>query len=197
MKTYKNASLIVLVALLLTLSACVAESTPVPAFAPNVTPIVCSPPESDNANEWATGACVEISTQVYTVVVVVYDDIASHTEVNAEGSSSGGAYGGYGSYSSSFRMWQDGKGILPVQLISVSPDFHELAPGDLFLLKTSDLKAMSIPVGATARFICNEDVEVLSPNQDRQVLTSDRLTYELDDCRMETPRFVIQVTPTP
>lgn len=195
MKTYKCVSLIVLIVLLL--SACAEPYTPIEPDSTQVAPVVCSHPESDNSSSWELNACVEISTQVYSVVVIIYDDIASHTEVNAEGSSSGGAYGGYGSYSSSFRMWQDGKGILPVQLISVSPDFHELEPGDLFLLKTSDLKAMSIPVGATARFVCNEDVEVLSPNQNNQWLTKDRLTYELDDCRMETPRFVIQVTPTP
>lgn len=147
------------------------------------TPAVCVRPETDNSQMWALGACVDVSTTVYTVVVRVDSQIVNHSEMNVAGST----YNGTGS----FRMWQDGKGILPVILVSINPPFPELEPSDRILIKTSDLKAMALPEGAQTTFICNEDIEVLSPNTTGQVLTTDRLTRELDDCRMLLPSYLI------
>lgn len=179
-------SLLVIVLLSLLLDAC-SQISPVDPNSSEVARNVCSPPESDNKNVWALGSCVTVSTTVYTVRVRISDDINNHTTISGSGSSFGTSnYSG-----SSFRLWQDGKGILPVFVVAISPEFHNLQQeSGYILLKTSDLKAMALPISATATFICNEDVEVLSPNQNSQVLTTDRLTYELDDCRMTTPAFL-------
>lgn len=172
------------------LAGCGAPQKPVENTAPNVTPIACVHPESDNSYSWSYNSCVDVSKQVYSITVQVADEIVNHTETNASGSGSGFVSGGVGFASSSWRMWQDGKGILPTKVIAMSPEFQGVAVGDYILLKTSDLKAMALPNGAQAQFICNQDVEILSPVENGQVLTTDRLTYELDDCRMVSPEFV-------
>ncbi len=186
----KNPWLIFLVLVLtLVLSAC--ASTPVPPSDPSVVKTECVAPESDSDYRWAMGACVNVSTTVYKVTVRVADDMESHTEIGASGSAF--MYGGYGS--ASYRMWQEGKGLLPVEILDLDPSLESIPVGSLIVLKTSDLKAMAIPNDASAVFICNLDTEVLSPVQNVQVLTTDRLTYELDDCRMLTPVYSLPTTP--
>ena len=51
---------------------------------------------------------------------------------------------------------------------------------------------MGLPTGATTTFICNLDTEVLSPVENNQILTEDRITYESDDCRMASPIYLPQ-----
>lgn len=142
-------------------------------------------PESDNEYRWDFSSRVEVSTVVYTVTVIVDDAIVNHTEVNAQGSAF--VFGGYGS--ANYRMWQEGKGLLPVKVVAIEPALEYVSVGSYIILKTSDLKAMSLPDGARTVFICNLDTEVLSPVQNGQVLTTNRKVYELDDCRMTTPVF--------
>lgn len=144
-------------------------------------------PESDNSYDWNRDARIEVSTTVYEVTVLINDEIVNHTEAGATGS--GFAYGGIGSMS--YRMWQDGKGLLPVTVIKIIPLLDSVPNGSYIILKTSDLKAMALPTGAQTTFICNLDTEVLSPVKDYQVLTTDRLTYELDACRMILPVYIL------
>lgn len=177
--------------LFLLLVGCAEATTPVPNTDPNVRQVICVAPESDNAYQWAIGSCVETNTDVYLITVRVVQTLTSHNEINAAGSGSGVLFGNSGSYSSHFRMWQDGKGILPVEILSIFPEFPSLMVGNTILLKTSDLKAMALPELSEVEFVCNQDIEVLSPNQNRQTLTTDRLTYELDDCRMTTPSYTL------
>ena len=89
-------------------------------------------------------------------------------------------------------MWQDGKGLLPVRILSITPSYAIVPAGTNIILKTSDLKAMALPTGATTTFICNLDTEVLSPVENNQILTEDRITYESDDCRMASPIYLPQ-----
>ena len=186
----KNLVIIVLVMMVFAMTALAcAQEKPVANTDVSVTPVTCVYPESDNDKGWSSKSCVDINTQVYSITVKVMDEMVNHTETNASGSAF--AYGG-GYASASWRMWQDGKGILPVVIMEISPEFHGILAGDYILLKTSDLKAMALPNGSTTKFICNQDVEVLSPVENLQVLTSDRLTYELDNCRMTSPKFVPQ-----
>lgn len=159
--------------------------TPVPPSDSSVIRSGCVRPESDNQYTWNSNSCVEVSTTVYRVRVKVDDEIVSHSETNADGSMM--VIGGLGA--GSYRMWQEGKGLLPVRLLSIDPEADRISVGSNLILKTSDLKAMGLPTGSTAEFICNMDTEVLSPVQHNQVLTTNRLTYELDDCRMTLPTF--------
>lgn len=175
-----------LILLVIGLSACVFDVMPVDREVNNVEEKGLVHPESDNEFSWSFNPKVEVSTQVYKLTVRVEDRLISHTEHEAYGS--GGIYGSYGYMT--YRMEQSGKGILPVRVLKISPDFPGIMPEDLIILKTTDLKAMALPTGAEAQFVCNEDIEVVSPNIDRQILTTDRLTRELDDCRMLTPVFL-------
>lgn len=179
------------------LVGCAAPVTPVAVVsgtnvAPNaegtMVPIpdkACVRPESDNSYHWSSNACVYVDTSVWTVKVRINDEMVNKVDNKSEGSAF--AYGGYAL--ASYRSWTEGKGQLPVIIISIEPDFPELYAGLPIVLKTSDSKAMALPNGAVTEFICNQDVEVLSPVIDWQVLTDDRLTYELDDCRMTYPGY--------
>lgn len=146
--------------------------------------VVCTMAESDNGLSFER-TCLETSTSVYTLAVEVLDLIVSHQTTSAEAI----AVNGFASY----RQWQDGKGLLPVKVISISPEFPGLKPGDLVILKTVDLKAMALPGGVYTSFRCNQDLEVVSPNYNGQTLTKDRITYELDDCRMFSPEYLLSV----
>lgn len=172
----KNVLFLILV---IVLSACI-PTTPVSPTDPSVVSTVCTKPESDNQYSWDVSACVDVSTTVYKLKVQVADEVINHSELNA----SGGRY--------YFRLWQDGKGLLPVMVLSIDPPFEGVNPESYIILKTSDLKAMALPSGAITVFICNKDTEVLSPVQYGQVLTTDRQTYELDDCRMLSPNYTEQ-----
>jgi hypothetical protein len=174
--------------LLLWVVSCVPEKEPVERASAGVEGEVLVSPETDNEHGWSVGSKVRVSTETYTLEVKMIDSMASHSETEASGSVYGWGSGGYGSY----RMEQNGKGIMPVEVKSVSPDFHNVEVGDLIIIKVTDLKAMAIPTGAVFTVVCNEDVEVVSPNVSGQVLTTDRLTYELDDCRLKSPEFKLE-----
>lgn len=146
----------------------------------------CVTPGSDNGKSWGAGAWVCYDTRAYEVTAVVLGDISSNQTVNS--TISGYSYNGYGSVSG--RTWTDGKGVLPVQIKSIDPAADWLDISLPYILKTSDLGAMGIPAGATVTFICNRDVEVLSPVFSGQTLSSNRVTDELDNCRMKTKNFI-------
>jgi len=177
--------------LLLLFAAC---STPVPPDDPSVNQVLMTNPESDNDFSWSMLAQVEVYTQAYTVSITVAEEMVSNKTLQGEGSVFG--YGGY--VSGSMRIWQEGKGLLPVRVNSISP-LISLPGMDLtgktIILKTSDLKAMGLPNGATTTLVCNLDTEVLSPVTSSQTLTTDRLTYELDACRMLTPAYTMPPSP--
>lgn len=146
----------------------------------------CVTPGSDNGKSWKSDSWVCYDTRAYEIVAVVLGDLSSNQTVN--GSGSGYVVNGYGS--STMHIWTEGKGILPVQIKGVSPSADWLDTSLPYILKTSDLGAMGIPVGATVTFICNHDVEVLSPVFSGQTLSKDRVTDEMDNCRMKTKNFI-------
>lgn len=162
------------------LSSCVAQPVD-PSAVPTDKQTLQTYPESDNTHSWAVGSRVDVDTTVYKVRVRSLGDMVSRVETNARGSS----YNGTGSFS----MWQDGKGHLPVEVLSLKPAVAGTAAGDTIILKTSDSKPMALPTGAEFEVICNLDTEVLSPVMSGQVLTTEHLTYELDNCRMTTMKF--------
>jgi len=177
--------LIVLLAIISLLAAC----APVDAVAPDKLPenerYYCTSPESDNGHSWSANARVCYDTQVYKLRVKVLGDLASNQTTN--GSISGSSYNGFGSVSG--RIWTEGKGVLPVQILSINPEAPWINADLPYVLKTTDLGVMGVPAGAEIYVICNHDVEVLSPVFGGQTLSTDRLTDELDDCRMATKNY--------
>jgi uncharacterized protein YceK len=177
---------LLLVAVLL--SAC---GSPVQAVDPSQIPAdekyYCVRPESDNGNSWHPNAVVCYDTQVYTVVATVLGDLSSNQTVSGEFTSHGYGNG----YSSGYgRMWTDGKGVLPVQINSINPPADWLRTDLPYIVKTTDLGVMGVPAGAQITLICNHDVEVLSPVFPNQTLSTDRLTDELDNCRLDTKNYI-------
>lgn len=183
--------LVFLVILLATCSGC--GSNPVAPGDPSVNQVLKTNPESDNDFSWSAQVEVEVFTQAYTVNITVAENVVSNTTIQGSGNIFG--YGGF--VSGNMRIWQEGKGLLPVRVNSIAPEINlpgmDLS-GKTIVIKTSDLKAMGLPNGATTTIICNLDTEVLSPVTNGQKLTTDRLTYELDACRMTTPAYTL---PTP
>lgn len=179
------------------LSACapaVSSAAPPPPAqqAPVTEKYYCTSPESDNGNHWATGTQVCYDTQVYTLRVEILGNLSSNQTVQSE--SSGMAIDGYASYSS--RTWTEGKGILPVKILDMRPaadtTWGQWIDISLpYILKTVDLGAMGIPAGTTVTFICNHDIEALSPVFSGQTFTMERVTHELDDCRLQNKNFSI------
>lgn len=136
------------------------------------------------------GPCLPIDTNVYKIRVEVVGETVSNSKVS--GSMSGFAAYGFGAVNG--RIWTDGKGVLLVRLVEINPSFGGFAPGDLIVIKTTDLKVINLPAGTINDLVCNRDTEVLSPTYAGQVLTDDQVTYELDWCRMVTPKIVATST---
>lgn len=192
----KNFTILVLVVVMV-LVGCAppVEATPVAPSDESVSDTGMVYPESDNDYRWASDSRVEVETAVYVIKVMVKEELTNHTEVSGSGSAF--AYGGFAS--ASMRIWQDGKGLLPVEVLSLDPVVEFIETGMTLVLKTSDLKAMGLPNGAVTTFICNMDTEVLSPVEYNQTLTTAHLTKELDNCRMLYPTYSMNtdVAPTP
>lgn len=151
----------------------------------------CVSAPSDNGKMWAMNSCVWVSTVAYEVTVRISDDLLSTQTINSESYGSVVGMGGSVYGSSSSRMWTEGKGTVPVKLLNISHEFPMVEVGQLIILKTTDLKAISLPVGAIVLFVCSQDAEVTSPVYSGQLLTTDRVTYELDNCRMKSPAFTM------
>lgn len=171
----------------------IAENAPPPpaAAVPANEKYLCVQPDTDNGISFATGSRVCYDTKVYTLKVQLLGDIASNQTTNA--TISGSSYGGYGGVSG--RMWTDGKGVIRVMILNMSPE-QDTSWGtwiDLslpYILKTTDLGFLGVPDGAVVDAICQHDVEVLSPSFSGQTFTADRITHELDNCRLLTKNYV-------
>ncbi len=179
-------SLVLLLGILL--GACAPQ--PVQAVEPSQAPanekFYCIRPESDNGNSWATGAQVCYDTQVYTLSVKLLGESVSNQTQHS--TLYGSSYGGYGSVSG--KSWTEGKGVFAGEILTMSPEADWVNKSLPYVFKTTDLGIMGIPDGATIELLCNHDVEVLSPVFPYQTLTTDRLTDELDDCRLKSKNFV-------
>lgn len=168
------------------MAAC-APVTPVAPEAANNQAETCVPVGSDNGIAWPPGSCVTIDTRLYVLDVQIAGNMANNQTVN--GSVSGMTVGGYGGVSGS--IWTEGKGVVLVKLMSINPDFPGIKVGDYIIIKTTDLKAMALPVGSRATMFCNKDPEATSPLYVGQTFTTDRVTLELDDCRMQSPKVIL------
>lgn len=138
-------------------------------------------PESDNGKSWSLTSMISFDTQVYTLRVKAHEEVSSTQSINGQSF-------GYNGYSYG-RVWTDGKGVIAVDILEMSPSASWVDTSLPYILKTSDIGVMAIPVGAEFEIICNHDVEVLSPVFNYQTLTTDRLTDELDSCRLITKNY--------
>ena len=121
------------------------------------------------------------STEIVHLVIRV-----EHEQINAQyqqspASGSGVATNSYASMSYTGQII-DGKGIMLVYVINGPEKYH-----GFMILKFVDLKAMALQPGYRANVSCVVDYELLNPAKDRTNFTDDALTYELDDCRLDTP----------
>lgn len=162
-----------LIVLVLLLSAC---SAPVPA---DLTKSDNTAAKSDGNNYY--------DPNLYTLTVQIGGEIKEHTEVHAQGSSYN--YNGIGG--GSFSVWQDGKGMVPVKIISMEPVSPVVSVGDTIILKTEDLKFAALQPGWTTQVKCRMDYEPLTKlNVPYEVVDAELTqTWELDLCRMVTPKF--------
>lgn len=185
--------LVILIALVF--SACApTTSQEIPTAPPNESPVMekyyCTTPGSDNGMSWKPNSQVCYDTQVYQLSVQILGDISSNQQTR--GSMSGYSMNGYGSVSG--RIWTEGKGIIPVKIVSMNPPADEswgkwLDISLPYILKTVDLGFLGVPAGSIVETICQHDVEVLSPSFSGQTFTMDRVTHELDNCRLKTKNF--------
>lgn len=186
----KLISLLLLVGIFMT--ACGAEisstlPTPsAPIAPPSGEQFLCVRPESDNGISWDYDSRVCYDTQAYTLDVEVLGDLSSNQTVS--GNISGSSVNGIGSVSG--RMWTDGKGVLPVMIVNIHPTASWVDIALPYILKTTDLKTMGLPVGSRVKMVCSHDVEASSPSFTGQTLTQDRITDELDNCRLVTGNFI-------
>ncbi len=146
---------------------------------------VCSNIWGEDGVQWSRGSCAPVQKEPFLVRAVMMDDVIFHTTTTTEGEYSSWLLESSGTY----RQWEDGEGILPVKVLGIEPSFPGIGDGSLILLKTIDLKAMGLEVGAVMEFLCRQDAEVLPPVYSGQKLTPEYIIYELDSCRMVAPGF--------
>jgi hypothetical protein len=132
---------------------------------------------------------------VYTLQVLVGGESQGHTELRGQGSAF--SYGGIGS--GSFALWQEGKGLLPVKILSMEPQSTIVHVGDLVIIKTEDLKLARVEPGWVVEIKCRMDYEPLANlNVTNEVTSAETTqTWELDVCRMVTPRFEVNQVVAP
>ena len=124
-------------------------------------------------------AMVKDTTIVHLAIRVVNEQItAQYQAAPAEGSAT--RYDTYGSASFTGQIIE-GKGIMLVEIINGPSQYMGTA-----ILKFVDLKAMALQPGFIAQVSCVVDYELLNPSENT-TYTGEALTYELDDCRLNTP----------
>lgn len=149
---------------------------------------------SDSQQKYAA-AKIPVDTKIYTISGEVAGQINSVTRQvkPASGSLSGSSFGGYGSVSGSyFGPVEAGKGFVRL-LVSSSDATNEAPEGDLVVLKVSDTKATALVEGDRITFKCRRQYENIAAVQENETLNvSDAATWELDYCRLVTPRVDVK-----
>ena len=128
----------------------------------------------------------KIDSNIYVLNVTVLGEPFSNKNIGGEGVAR--QYSDIYGFGNS-RIWQDGKGLVSVHVNSISPSLDYVKPGMDIVLKTTDLKIMSINEGYTFEVKCRSDYEPVAALQNNE-MTSERYdTSELDYCRMTNPQI--------
>ena len=129
----------------------------------------------------------KIDSNIYKLNVTMLDAPVSNRTMGGEGVQR--QYSDIYGFGNS-RLWQDGKGMIAVHVNSISPSLNYIQPGTDIVLKTTDLKIMAIDPGYSFDIRCRSDYEPVASLQNNEVTNGDYDTYELDYCRMATPKIV-------
>jgi len=122
----------------------------------------------------------KIDPNLYFLEIKIDDDILSHSRI--EGSFSGSVIGGYGSMGG--RIWQEGKGLLRGELLSVNPSVSFAEVGEQIIVKTTDLKIMSLRHGEIVHLGCTSDYEPICALDEDGSPGECFDLWEFDYCRM-------------
>lgn len=126
-------------------------------------------------------------SNIYVLDVTMIGEPASNQTMGGEGS--GRQYSDiYGT--GDMRIWQEGKGLVSVHVNSISPNLNYIKPGMDIVLKTTDLKIMSVMDGYSFQVKCRNDYEPVAALVDNELVTDRYDTYELDYCRMTNPEII-------
>lgn len=153
-------------------------------------------PDNDSIWDWDEGSTdIPCDPNFYTITGIVAT-VDSMVRQIAPATSSGSCaiVGGFGGCSSHSRgEIIDGKGM--ILLTVVDSNHPTYAPvGSTIVIKTTDTKAVFVPEGYQATFVCRLEYEAVAA-----LVTSERFTtgildsagtYEFDYCRMKTPVMV-------
>jgi hypothetical protein len=157
------------------LSACAIDTAPAP--------------DSDSNQNYTTDSRIPVDDNVYLLKGEVSSDVDSLTQQLGEGSTSGFAYGGYGSVSGSWAVWQEGKGFVRLKVKSIDPPTKRANPGDLIVVKTTDQKIRALLPGDIVTFKCRVQYEAIAAVRNNETFDAEKLgTWELDYCRMLEPK---------
>lgn len=148
-------------------------------------------PESDSQFTYKTGSTIPVDYAVYTIAGTIVADVTDRATGQEPGRITGSSMtaGSFSSMSGTYFPGDvQGKGFVRLQVESATPDTELAAPGDITLLKTTDLKAVALLPGDYVTFVCRAQYEavaaVISGEDFDQGAAG---TWELDYCRLKSP----------
>jgi hypothetical protein len=165
---------------LLSLAACGGEQAPLP--------------ESDSGHNFSDkSARVPVDETVYHLRGKVIGDVKSHETTEGGGSVSGSTYNGMGSMYGSYWLQESGKGFVRLSIEEMNPANLKLGDvGDVVIIKTTDQKAIALHEGDVIDWTCRSDYEPVGAVLENEKFDKSDIermgTYEIDLCRMASPR---------
>lgn len=148
----------------------------------------CSTRTSDSGYSLKTVG-KRIDSNIYVLNVTMLGEAKSNKNIGGEGVAR--QYSDIYGFGNS-RLWQDGKGMVSVHVNSISPSLDYMKAGMDVVLKTTDLKIMSIEPGYSFEVRCRNDYEPVAALQDNEITSEKYDTYELDYCRMSNPQIIFE-----
>lgn len=140
--------------------------------------------ESASGQSFGGDTHIPVDYEVYELSVIANDVPGGYSSLNAYGSSA--TVNGIGS--GSFRVWEEGKGLLQVEVVSVSPGLDYIKTGENIIIKTEDRKIMGVTPGMEFRIKCRNEYEAVSAMANGETFDAKKFgTWELDYCRMVDP----------
>lgn len=148
-------------------------------------------PESDSNFTYEMGATIPVDYAVYTIAGTVVADVSDRVTGQEPGHITGSSMtaGSFTSMSGTYFPGDvQGKGFVRLSVESVTPPTELAAPGNVTLLKTTDLKAVALLPGDYVIFVCRAQYEAVAAiiggeDFDQSIAG----TWELDYCRLKSP----------
>jgi len=147
-------------------------------------------PESVSGVQYKTGSAIPTDKTVDTLAGIIVADVASLTR---QVSPATGNYAGWDYYARGAYAGPEygGKGFVRLY-VEESTNLELCPPESICVLKTEDTKVVALLPGDRVTFRCRRQYEALSAVVKKEEFASDSVgVWELDYCRMETPRIMI------